>query len=85
MNDAGLPNLRAITSKCCLTLSEQSYSLSRRAAYFDLKMDSDLDFNALLNEDLKSSFNNVTMSLLGGQEEEPPLPLVHSYARSGDR
>ncbi len=48
-------------------------------------MDSELDFNELLNDDLKSSFNIVTMSLLEGQEEEPPLPLVHSYARSGDR
>ena len=43
-------------------------------------MDSDLDFNALLNDDF-----HVTLSLLEGQEEEPPLPLVHSYARSGDR
>ena len=48
-------------------------------------MDSELDSNALLNDDSKPSFNNVTMSLLEGQEEEPPLPLVHSYARSGDR
>ncbi len=39
-------------------------------------MDSELDFNALLNDDLKSSFNNVTMSLLEGQEEEPPLPYL---------